>query len=96
MDLAKIKEIIKKNKPLVRKEFGVSRIGIFGSYARESNKSNSDLDILVDFSRSISLLKFVRLENRLRELLKVKIDLVFAKNLRPEIRENILSEVIFI
>jgi len=81
---------------LVQKEFGVKKIGIFGSYVKNAQKKRSDLDILVDFSRTISLLKFVKLENYLKDLLKIKVDLVFAGSLRPELRETILNEVIFI
>lgn len=94
--LDEIKNTIKKNKSLVQKEFGVRKIGIFGSYVKNSQKKRSDLDILVDFSRTISLLKFVKLENFLKDLLKIKVDLVFAGSLRPEIRDTILEEVIFI
>lgn len=94
--LDEIKETIKKNKSLVQKEFGVKKIGIFGSYVKNTQKKRSDLDILVDFSRTISLLKFVKLENYLKDLLKIKVDLVFAGSLRPELRETILNEVIFI
>ncbi len=94
--LDEIKEIIKKSKPLVKKEYKVKKIGIFGSYIKNNNTKKSDLDILVDFEGAISLLKFVRLENYLQGLLKIKIDLVFSGNLRPEIRDTILDEVVYI
>lgn len=94
--LEEIKEIIKKNKPLVRKEYNVKTIGIFGSYVKNAQKKRSDIDILVDFDRAVSLLKFVRLENHLRDLLKIKVDLVSTSSLRPEIRETILNEVVYI
>ncbi len=94
--LDEIKEIIKKSKPLVKKEYKVKKIGVFGSCVKNNNTKKSDLDILVDFEDAISLLKFVRLENYLQGLLKIKIDLVFSGNLRPEIRDTILDEVIYI
>lgn len=94
--LDEIKEIIKKSKPLVKKEYKVKKIGVFGSYVKNNNTKKSDLDILVGFEDAISLLKFVRLENYLQGLLKIKIDLVFSGNLRPEIRDTILDEVIYI
>ncbi len=58
------------------KEFYPVRIGIFGSYAREENTPESDLDILVRFKDGITLLQLINLENELSEKLGVKVDLV--------------------
>jgi uncharacterized protein len=58
------------------KEFDPIKVGIFGSYARGDNKKDSDIDILVKFKESPSLLTIVKLENDLSEILGVKVDLV--------------------
>jgi len=58
------------------KGFYPERIGIFGSYAREENTPESDLDILVKFKNGITLLQLINLENELSEKLDVKVDLV--------------------
>ena len=52
------------------------KIGIFGSYARDENRPDSDLDILIDLKTAISLFHLVRMERELTELLGVKVDLV--------------------
>jgi predicted nucleotidyltransferase len=52
------------------------KIGIFGSYAREENRPDSDLDILIKLNTAISLFQLVRMERELSELLGVKVDLV--------------------
>lgn len=52
------------------------RIGIFGSWARGENGPDSDLDILVELSKPVSLLTFTRMERELSETLNVKVDLV--------------------
>jgi hypothetical protein len=52
------------------------KIGIFGSYAREENRPDSDLDILINLNSSISLFQLVHFERELSELLGVKVDLV--------------------
>ncbi len=57
-------------------EFYPERIGIFGSFAREENTPDSDLDILVKFKNGITLLQLIKLENELSEKLNVKVDLV--------------------
>jgi predicted nucleotidyltransferase len=58
------------------KVFNPERIGIFGSYAREENTPESDLDILVKFKKGITLLQLINLENELSEKLGIKVDLV--------------------
>jgi uncharacterized protein len=69
---AEIKNIILSH----LKEFDPIKVGIFGSYARGDNKKDSDIDILVKFKESPSLLTLIKLENDLSEILGVKVDLV--------------------
>jgi predicted nucleotidyltransferase len=58
------------------KDFDPIRIGIFGSYARNEQNKNSDIDILVKFNKGITLLQLIRIENELSEKLGIKVDLV--------------------
>jgi hypothetical protein len=58
------------------KEIDPIRIGIFGSYARNEQTKESDIDILVKLNKGITLLQLVRLENELSEKLGIKVDLV--------------------
>ncbi len=58
-----------------RKNYNVETLGIFGSYVRNEQGATSDLDVLVMFSQTPSLLQFVKLENYLSDLLRVKVDL---------------------
>lgn len=64
----------------------------FGSVVRGEARADSDIDILVEFSRPIGLLAFVRLKNRLSELLGRPVDLVTPDALKPPLRDGILSE----
>jgi predicted nucleotidyltransferase len=91
-----IKNIINKSKPLLAEKYKVKDIGIFGSYARGEQKETSDLDVLVEFNERVGFFKFLELEEYLRELLKVNIDLVTKKALKPRIGQNILNEVVMI
>lgn len=59
-------------------------IGLFGSFARNDMKSDSDIDILVKFSTSPSLLKLIAVENRLSQLIGRKVDLVTYGSLKNE------------
>jgi predicted nucleotidyltransferase len=58
------------------KPFGPERIGIFGSYARKEDTADSDIDILVKFRETITLLQLVQIERELSQILGKKVDLV--------------------
>lgn len=88
--IAKVKRIL----PFLVKQYYVKSLGVFGSYVHKKQSSRSDLDLLVEFSKTPSLLKFVELENRLTDLLGIKVDLVMKDTLKPVIGKHILGEVI--
>ena len=95
-DLEEIKKIIHEYKDEFKKEYGVSSIGVFGSYSKEEQKKTSDIDILVEFQKPIDLFAFVHLKNHLSELLGLNVDLVMKKALKPNIGKKILEEVVYI
>ncbi len=94
--LEEIKQLLVQHKLLLQERYKVSELGIFGSYVRQEQTENSDVDLLVEFSETPSLLKFVNLENYLSDSLGVKVDLVHKKGLKPRIGERILAEVIYL
>ena len=93
MGIFEIKEALKKHKPELSDKYHVSQIGVFGSYVRDEQTSQSDVDILVDFSAPISLFEFIDMEEELSNLLNIKVELVSRRALRPYIGECILKEV---
>ncbi len=72
---------------------GASRIGIFGSYARNEAGPDSDLDLLVDFSDRKSLLTLVRIKRELSEVLGMEIDLLTEAAVSPHLIDKIKSEL---
>ena len=68
-------------------------VGIFGSYARGENNEQSDLDILVEFGKRMTLLDLVALEQELSEALDLKVDLVTKNSLSPLIREFVEKDL---
>ena len=80
----------------LRRDYGVAEIGIFGSFARGEQREGSDVDILVQFDRPVGFVMFMRLENHLRKLFGVNVDLVTKKALRPYIGRRILEEVRYV
>lgn len=80
---------------MLRERFHVERIGYFGSYARGTANSRSDVDLLVSFSQPIGW-QFFALERFLEEQLGNPIDLVTESALKDRLREPIMSEIIFV
>jgi hypothetical protein len=95
-DLDKIKKILKQNKQDLRRDFKVKVLGIFGSYVRGEQKKNSDVDILIDFSQTPGLFDYMKVENRLSDILHKKVDLVMKGALKPSIEKNIMREVVYV
>lgn len=89
-----IKHTLTAQRSALSERYKVKEIGIFGSYARGEQKQTSDVDLLVEFSESISLLEFLHLENELSDLLGAKVDLVMKTALKPRIGKHILREVV--
>jgi hypothetical protein len=90
--LEKFKAILREQLPMLAEQYHVVSLEVFGSYVRHEEKTNSDLDILVAFTKAPSILKFIRLENHLSDLLGIKVDLVLKDSLKPAIGKRILSE----
>ena len=91
-----IKTTIDANREVLEDRFKVKTIGVFGSYVRGEQKKRSDIDILVELQSSVGFFDFIRLENHLKELLGVKVDLVTKDALKPYIGKRILQEVMYL
>ena len=87
---------LKKLKGEVAREYSVKTIGVFGSVARDEQTGKSDIDLLVEFSKPVGFVTFMRLENFLSERLGNQVDLVTSDSLKPVIRQDVLSEVIYV
>ncbi len=96
--IEEIKEILEKHKEELHLKYKVREIGVFGSFVRGEQKKRSDIDILVEFDEENipGLLKFIEMERYLEKLLRKKVDLVRKGGIRPEIRDIILKEVVYI
>ncbi len=94
VNLAQLTQILHQQFALLVDQYQVESLGVFGSYVRDEQSSNSDLDLLVTFHEPPSLLRFIELENYLSDLLGVKVDLVMKDALKPRIGERILDEVV--
>ncbi len=94
--LEEIREIIDQHRPELKRQFHVDKIGVFGSYARGDQKKRSDVDLLVTFDKDISLFDHVDLNLYLKELMGRKVDVIPHDNLRPELREYVLKDLVYL
>ena len=83
-----------KNKAVLTQRFGVTRLALFGSTARNTATDDSDVDILVSFDGVATSQRYFGVQFYLEDLLGCSVDLVTEKALRPELRQYIELEAI--
>ena len=93
-DLTEVIELLHQQLPALAEQYRVRSLGVFGSYVRHEQRSDSDVDVLVTFDEPPSLLQFIELEQKLTDALGIKVDLVMRDGLKPTIGQRILSEVV--
>ena len=86
------RRMLREQLPVLTRQYGVASLALFGSRIRGDAEATSDLDVLVGFHESPSLLRLIELENELTDLLGVKVDLVLRDSLKPRIGQRILAE----
>jgi uncharacterized protein len=91
--LDQYRTVLKRELPLLAQRFHVESLSVFGSYVRGEQRPESDLDLLVTYDVTPSLLGLIELENHLSDLLQVKVDLVMGNSLKPHIGEQIRREL---
>jgi len=90
-----ILKVLAKGKPELQKQFKVSKMALFGSYARGDQQAGSDVDILVEVDPSIGL-EFVTLAERIEKLLGVPVDLVSSRAVSSMTMKYIEPELIYV
>jgi predicted nucleotidyltransferase len=94
LPLERIKELVKDHAGALLDRYGIRVVGVFGSYTRGTQKKKSDIDLLAEVDRPISLLELVGAEIYLSEILKKKVDLVAKDDLREELKEQIMRSLV--
>ncbi|RLD42460.1 MAG: nucleotidyltransferase [Bacteroidetes bacterium] len=90
-----IENKLKELKPILFQKYFVDRIGYFGSYSRNEQNKDSDIDILVSFRKPLGW-EFFDLQELLENELKLKVDLVSEKALKEQLRQIILNSVKYV
>lgn len=87
-------EVLRRETPHLVERFHISSLALFGSYVRGENRPDSDLDVLVEFSQTPGLFKYVELQDHLSDLLGVQVDLVMKGALKPRIGARVAQELV--
>ena len=94
MQRSQVLKLLSECKPALHKEYGVLRLALFGSTARDDASESSDVDVLVSFDGPATSDRFFGVQFYLEDRLGTKVDLVTEKALRSELRPTIESEAI--
>ncbi len=89
-------QLLKLSKPILQEQFGVTKLALFGSTARDTAQPNSDIDILITFNTPATSKLYFGTLFYLEDLLECPVDLVTETALRKELRPFIEAEIIYV
>ena len=92
MHRERVLELLRRSKSELQARFGVTGLALFGSTARDTATSTSDVDVLVAFDGPATSKRYFGVQFYLEDLLGRPVDLVTEKGLRPELRPSIEQE----
>ena len=89
---------LSQNKERLFKEYNLVKIGIFGSFARNENKANSDIDILVEFKEGTPYLyeKKISIKNEIQSKFGMSVDICREKYIKNIFKNQIISEALYV
>ena len=96
MEKQEVLTTLKKNKNKLKK-FGVKKIGLFGSYSKETQNKGSDIDFVVEFEEGQkSFDNFMDLKFFLEDLFNKEIDLVTRESIKQEFKDSIMESLEYV
>ncbi len=93
--LTEIQSTLSSRKNDLFKRFQIKNLAVFGSFARGEQKSDSDLDLLVEFDQPVGI-EFIDLANYLEDLLKIRVDLVSRKGIKAKYFKQIEDDLKYV
>jgi hypothetical protein len=96
MNRSEALQLLTQHKPALMRRFGVTDLALFGSTARDTARSDSDVDVLVVFDGPATSARYFGVQFYLEDLLGCPVDLVTDKALRPELRPYIENEAVHV
>jgi uncharacterized protein len=93
--LTQIKNKLTVLKPILQEKYPLESIAIFGSYARNEQTEESDVDVMVELNGKLGL-KFVSMANEIEDFLKIKTDVVSRNGIKPKYFKFIKDDLIYV
>jgi len=91
-----ILDFLKAHKQELEDRFGIEKLALFGSYAKNEEKENSDIDLVVIEMRKKNAFTLLSAKKFLSQSLKKEVDLGLLDSMRPFIRSRIQQEMIYV
>ena len=93
--LIQIQKTLSAHKAEFSDRFAVKNLAVFGSYARNEQRSDSDVDILVEFTSPVGI-EFIDLGNYLERILDLRVDLVSRNGIKPQYFREIEGDLKYV
>jgi predicted nucleotidyltransferase len=95
MDKQFILEKLRNLKPTLQEKYGVNELALFGSYSRDEQTKESDIDIMVDFSKPIGI-EFLEVVYLLKKEFKAaEVQVVSRKGIREKYYERLKQDLLY-
>lgn len=99
MTTEQVTEILRRQLPFLTTEYGVKRLGIFGSYAKGTQQERSDIDLVAEFERPLGL-RFIELTDYLEQLLQTHVDVLTLAGVQAirntKVSESIQESIVYV
>jgi len=96
MKKREILDFLRQNKKALREKYGVTKIGLFGSVARDESDETSDIDIVVELESPNRFRSFFNLKYHLEKAFGKEVDLGVESSLKPIVKERVKREIIYV
>jgi len=87
---------LSEKKEFLSENYGVTSIGLFGSYARDEAREDSDIDIAIEMKREHKFMNFFNLKYYLQDQFKKPVDIGIESTLKPSVKKYVKREIIYV
>ena len=95
LTLPQILQVLRDHKPELQRKYPISRLGVFGSYARGEATEKSDIDIAVEITGPMGL-SFVAMADEIEELFGIKTDVVSLRGISPKYMAYVQKDLVYV
>jgi predicted nucleotidyltransferase len=88
-------QTLRQHKPELQRKYPISKLGVFGSYARGEATEKSDIDIAVEIAGPMGL-SFVAMADEIEGLFNVKVDVVPKRSIHVSFQKNVERDIVYV